>query len=74
MAKGRWKVDSGKCKSFELLAALVQQIDMTLYKTTVAYCLRFVLSMTMSNLLSTNFAVSILVSVYSHKHRVDYTR
>ena len=29
--------------------------------------------MTMSNLLSTNFAVSILVPVYSHKHRADYT-
>ena len=72
MAKGRSKVDSGKCKSFELLAALVQQIDM--YKTTVAYCLSFASSMTMSNLLSINFAVSILVSVYSHKRRVDYTR
>ena len=29
--------------------------------------------MTMSNLLSTNVVVSILVSVYSHKHRADYT-
>ena len=29
--------------------------------------------MTMSNLLSTNVVVSILVLVYSHKHGADYT-
>ena len=29
--------------------------------------------MTMSNLLSTNVVVSILVSVYRHKQRADYT-
>ena len=29
--------------------------------------------MTVSNLLTANVVVSILVSVYNHKHRVDYT-